>query len=94
MWGTTDRSADNDGRETPWTDRCFCIVEPSATFARRLTDAQARFAQQEQATIGGRAVFDDRMVFLYREERSVAFRWLVDRHGHIVEALMFHRQAA
>jgi hypothetical protein len=38
-----------------------------------------------------RAPIDDRHVFLYREDEVVAYRWLVDRDGRLLDAATFPR---
>lgn len=57
-----------------------------------LTSAQWRFADEHMAISGSRAVADQRLVFLYREDWFGAVRWLVDEAGRVVDAQVFHRQ--
>jgi hypothetical protein len=37
------------------------------------------------------AADNDRMVFLYRDDQWIAYRWLVDDTGHSVDAVAFRK---
>jgi hypothetical protein len=54
-----------------------------------LSPAQRRFAEREHVTLGARGVPEG--VFMYREDRGVAYRWLVDRDGRVLESEVFGR---
>ena len=56
-----------------------------------LTPGQLRFVEREQAIPGFPAENDQRMVFMYREDRSRVRRWLVDPAGRVVSADHFRR---
>lgn len=56
-----------------------------------LSAEQRYFAERRGATASMRATIDDRKVFLYREDEVVAYRWLVDRDGRLLDAATFPR---
>ncbi len=56
-----------------------------------LTSAQRVFAVSNGAVARLCATFDDRLIFMYREERDRALRWLVDEGGLVVDLKVFHR---
>ena len=56
-----------------------------------LTVAQLDFAKREGATPGTPG--ERTGIFFYREERRVAYRWLVDRDGHVADTARFSKAA-
>jgi hypothetical protein len=55
-----------------------------------LTAEQLRFAHDYAATPGKHAQpRDDRSIFLYHEDEHCTERWLVNRHGHVLECVRF-----
>lgn len=54
-----------------------------------LTPAQARFAAVHRARPDQHAVWDDSLVFVYREESGITHRWLLNADGRVVDSAAF-----
>jgi hypothetical protein len=63
-----------------------------AQLAVQLTPEQLAFAQSQHAVPGKPAFVRRRAVFMYREDRLGAWRWLIDSTGHILESERFSRR--
>jgi hypothetical protein len=56
-----------------------------------LTSSQVEFARRAGAVPGVRPDWDEKSVFMYREDSTLTWRWLVDATGEIVETAWFRR---
>ena len=68
-----------------------CPMRCELSDARALTPGQARFAREHNALPGMHATHDERMVFLYRDNRCATYRWLLDESGEAVDTAKFRR---
>ena len=58
--------------------------------APRLTEAQERFARENDATPGGHASSNRSWIFMYHEEATASVRWLVGPDGEVLERRVFN----
>jgi hypothetical protein len=58
-----------------------------------LSSDQRRFAEEHDGFPGIRAGADRDLVFIYSEQRTRTYRWLVDAHGRVVEFVILRYAA-
>lgn len=64
---------------------------PGRAASASLTAAQLRFAREHAASPGKHPAREDGSVLLYNEGEHTIERWLVDRHGRIIDYARLRR---